>query len=73
MCHFTARQPIVTMPALRLDSEQLPVYQFRQMATGSLRRNIGDHRKLPCRQGSAIHESNQHCGSSRIAEQGGNV
>ena len=59
------------MPSLLLDNEQLPVDQFRQMAAGSLRRNIRNHRELPSRQCSAIQKRNQHRGPSRIAEESG--
>lgn len=73
MCYVNARQPIVAMPALLLDGKQPPVEQSRQMAAGSLRRDIGNHRELSRGQRSAVHERNQHRRAPRIAEESGHI
>jgi len=73
MRDLSVRQPVIAMPALLLDYEQLPVEQFGEMTARGLWSNIGDDRELSGRQGSAIHQGNQHRRAPRIAKEGGNV
>jgi hypothetical protein len=54
---------------LPFDTEEPAVDEFGEVFARRLGRHVGGRRQLSCRQSEATHQSQQNCGSSRIAQQ----
>ena len=67
--YLCASESIVAMPSLPFDTEQPPLDEFGEVLAGRLWSHIGSHRQLTRRESEPTHQSQQNCGSPRIAQQ----